>query len=232
MTIILIISKLTYRKANIKNMLIISLFLTLINNPYAIYSVSLQLSYLGTIGVITISPIISNLFTNYKVNKKLANILSVPIAAQIAIAPIMIINFNTISLTFLISNIIAIPLLGISIIGGFIFLIISFVLPLAANKLSFILNIFLKLLIDTAKITSNFKLSTIYIVTPTFFTAVLYYLSVFLTIYKLKANNKLLNTYFKKIILLFLIIIIIIEFPYSNYNKNLKIYFIDVGQRR
>lgn len=35
-----------------------------------------------------------------------------------------------------------------------------------------------------------------------------------------------------KIAIIVVILIIIIEIPYTNYNGKLKIYFIDVGQRR
>lgn len=62
MSIILILSKLSYRKANIKNSMIISLMIILIFNPYSIYSASLQLSYLGTIGVVFFSPIVQKYF--------------------------------------------------------------------------------------------------------------------------------------------------------------------------
>ena len=58
MSIIFIISKLFYRKLDIKNAIAISLLIILIYNPYSINSVSMQLSYLGTIGVIFIAPTI------------------------------------------------------------------------------------------------------------------------------------------------------------------------------
>lgn len=69
MSIILILSKLLYRKANIKNSMIISLVIILIFNPYSIYSASLQLSYLGTIGVVFVSPIVQKYFE--KITEKL-----------------------------------------------------------------------------------------------------------------------------------------------------------------
>ena len=37
---------------------------------------------------------------------------------------------------------------------------------------------------------------------------------------------------YKKVITILIITIILIEIPYTNYNGKLKIYFIDVGQRR
>lgn len=61
MCILLILSKLFYRKSDILNTISISFLIIIIFNPYSLNSVSMQLSYLGTIGVIFLSPIIENI---------------------------------------------------------------------------------------------------------------------------------------------------------------------------
>ena len=58
MSIILILSKIFYQKADTLNTITISILIILIFNPYSINSVSMQLSYLGTIGVIYVAPIV------------------------------------------------------------------------------------------------------------------------------------------------------------------------------
>ena len=225
MSIILILSKLFHRKADIKNTIIISVLIILVFNPYNINSVSLQLSYLGTIGVIFVAPVIEKLLehiiyrilanfratapTKEKIDRlqKIIRIISVPIAAQITILPIMVKNFNTISLTFLISNIIAMPLLGICIIGGFLITFISFIWFGLAKKIGIIFNLILKILILIAKFCGNLKLSNIYVVTPNTITIIIYYIIVFLAICFFQYNEKvvarrgstfLTNTWSKK----------------------------------
>ncbi|MGN1310354.1 MAG: ComEC/Rec2 family competence protein [Clostridia bacterium] len=271
MSIIFIISKLFYRKLDIKNTIAISLLIILIHNPYSINSVSMQLSYLGTIGVIFIAPTIERALAYFfiklsarilgghrvrpyneiknseleKINNKLAKIISVPIAAQIAILPIMVKNFNTISFTFLISNIIAMPLLGISIIGGYLLTLVSFISLNLTRKVGIIFNLILRALILIAKFFANLKLSNIYVITPNTITIVIYYIVVFLGIYVSQYISNLdghrarpyIRKYlhkisYKKIIIFILILIVIIEIPYESYNGKLKIYFIDIGQRR
>lgn len=198
MSIIFIISKLFYRKADIKNTIAISALIILIFNPYSINSVSMQLSYLGTLGVIFIAPMINN---------KISKIISAPIAAQIAISPIMIKNFNTISFTFLISNLIAMPLLGICIIGGYLLTLFSFIWIGLAKKIGIIFNLILKTLILIAKVCGNLKLSNIYVITPNAITIVIYYIIVFTGIYVFiyrkkiaarKGSTFLTNTWSKK----------------------------------
>lgn len=264
MSIILILSKLFYRKADILNTIFISVLIIVIFNPFSINSVSMQLSYLGTMGVIFVVPIVENgilqiLSTITSATRKgrgfqrMIKVISVPIAAQITILPIMIKNFNTISLTFLISNILAMPLLGISIIGGFILTFLSFTWEWGATKIGIIFNLILKVLMLIAKFCGELKLSNIYVITPKTITIVLFYFCLVWGIcyfqYKKKIATRmwriihgikkclipmvcyrLIN--YKQIVIIIFVLVFLIEFPWVNYNGKLKIYFVDVGQRR
>lgn len=157
----------------------------------------------------------------------------------------MVRNFNTISLTFLISNIIAMPLLGICIIGGYLLTIISFMWLGLAKKIGIIFNIVLKALLLIAKFCGNLKLSNIYVITPNTITIIIYYIVISIIVLKNNPNflfstkttmfqNSIFlqKTWKKKIIAIILVLIILLEIPWTNYNGKLKIYFIDVGQRR
>lgn len=157
----------------------------------------------------------------------------------------MVRNFNTISLTFLISNIIAMPLLGICIIGGYLLTIISFVWLDLSKKIGIIFNIVLKALLLIAKFCGNLKLSNIYVITPNTITIIIYYIVISIIVLKnnpnflfstkttMFQNSKIFQkNWKKKIIAIILVLIILLEIPWTNYNGKLKIYFIDVGQRR
>lgn len=71
MSIILIISKIIHKKADIINTIAISILILITFNPYSIRSVSLQLSYLGTAGVIFLSPVIEKIFIEIVHTKKI-----------------------------------------------------------------------------------------------------------------------------------------------------------------
>ena len=245
MASLVIVAKILHRKASALNSILISLLIILINNPYLVNNISLQLSYLGTIGVIYIAPIVQKQIQKLNINKKISKVLSIPISAQIAILPIIITNFNTISLTFLISNISVIPLIGVVIILGFITVLISFVWMWGAQSLGIIINLILKTIIGISKFCGNLKISSIYIITPNKITIIIYYfiLVIIIYIFNLKKlqnfkhfEKKFLHFYSKipkkKVVLILIIIIVLIEIPYVNFNGKLKIFFIDVGQRR
>ena len=226
MTIYLIIGCIFYRRISVFSSLNLSLLVIIIMNPYCLFDVGLQLSYAGTIGIVYLYPIIKE-----KIYNK-ANSILITISANIVIIPIMLYNFNTISLTFFISNLLAGPIIGIIIILGFSIIIISLIFFPIANIFSKILNLLIILFLNTAKACANLPLSKIFIITPTLKFIFLYYWLLAFIIVKertqIRINIKLKN----KVIAILIILVIINPIKYfSNIKQsNLKIYFVDVGQ--
>jgi len=112
MGIISIMAELFYRKNDTWNNIFLSLLILLIYNPFLIKSISVLLSFMGTIGIIALQ-------------KK---IKSITLAATLFIIPIMAASFNTISVTALIISIVVGWIIGPIIVLGFIF-IVCFILP-------------------------------------------------------------------------------------------------------
>lgn len=226
MTIYLTLGSIFYRRISIFSSLNISLLIIIIMNPYSLFDIGLQLSYAGTIGIVYLYPIIKE-----KIYNK-ANSILITISANIVIIPIMMYNFNTISLTFFISNLLAGPIIGIIIILGFSIIIVSLIFFPIANIFSKILNLLIILFLNTAKACANLPFSKIFIITPTLKFIFLYYcLLVFIIIKErtqIRINIKLRN----KVIAILIILVIINPIKYfSNIKQsNLKIYFVDVGQ--
>ena len=226
MTIYLILGGIFYRRISVFSSLNLSLLVIIIMNPYCLFDVGLQLSYAGTIGIVYLYPIIKE-----KIYNK-ANSILITISANIVIIPIMLYNFNTISLTFFISNLLAGPIIGIIIILGFSIIIISLIFFPIANIFSKILNLLIILFLNTAKACANLPFSKIFIITPTLkFIFLYYYLLVFIIIkerIQIRISIKLKN----KVIAILIILVIINPIKYfSNIKQsNLKIYFVDVGQ--
>ena len=247
MSIIVLCANLIYQKPDIWTSISISLLVILIHNPFYISEIGLQLSYLGTIGIILFNNNVENFLNRIKINNKILKLLSVTISAQIMIMPIMAYKFNSISLTFFISNILASPFLGINIILGFITIFVSLISFNLAKMLAILLDLTLEMLIFISEFTSKIPLSSIIIKTPYVFTIIIIYCLVLIinyiySIYNLKLNLRLfqkqiLRKINKKNIKMFLLItlsLIIIfnffSFIYQLIPKDLKVNFIDVGQ--
>ncbi len=245
MAIVVIGAKICYRKENFFTSICISLIIILIQNPFAINDIGLKLSFMGTAGIVIFNKSITNFFIKLKIKQKIAEALSVTFSAQLMIMPITILNFNTISLTFFISNILASPLLGIIIIFGFISIFISSILNPISKILFLILHIFLELLILVSKVTEKIPGSSILVKTPNILFAIVYYILILLFNYffVIKQNPtrrfhkkiikiitiKNIKNAFKVIAVVFLIMLLLTRIV-RIINPTLKIYFIDVGQ--
>lgn len=202
MGIIMIFSKLIYRKNDIYTSISISLLLVLIYNPFLIQNLGLQLSYGGVIGIIIFNKSIlkflkdikiKNKIYKYKIRPKIQSkldkikeIISVSISVQICIVPIILYNLNTFNIYFLITNLILSIIIGPIVILGFLFIIIVLINLQIATLLSKIIEIGVKILIFISKI-GELKCAKIYVATPSLFSIIMYYLSiiVILHIYKI-----------------------------------------------
>lgn len=153
MAIMSILSSILRRRSDFGNGLSLSILIQVIYNPYVIFDIGFMLSYSGAIGIVS--------FYKFFSKKIKSKIVSVTLAANVIIMPIMIWKFNTISFTFIISNVLASGLLGIIIILEFISIIIKM------KPIFIILELCLTLLMKIASICSKIPLSKIFVTTQT-----------------------------------------------------------------
>lgn len=231
MSIYMILGNLLYKKTNILSSISISMIFILLENPYSILDIGLQLSYAGILGIVIIYPILnkykSSKIIKIKIIDKIIDIILVTLSANIVLFPIILFHFNTISTTFLLSNLLVSPIIGIIIFLGFFTIIISYTFPfmiaIFSNALQFALTILLKI----ANLIGNIPFSRIYLPTPKIYMIIIYYLTLFIILkYKKIINKKII----KKIIAILLVFSILINIVILKIPKNLEIYFIDVGQ--
>lgn len=221
MGIIVLFAKIVYRKPDILTSISLSLLIILIDNPFAIKDIGLQLSYLGTIGIVYLNKPIANFLEKY-MKKKIAKILAITISAQIMVLPVTVINFNNISTVFIISNIIAAPLTGGIILLGYANVLIGVISLDIAKIIAILTHSFVQLLIWTAELTAKIPYSSITTITPHLITVIYYYIFIY-AIWRKKLV--------KKASIIFLILIICIT-TIDIIPKKFKIHFVDVGQRR
>ncbi len=241
MTILVCFSKLIYRKNDIYNSLSLSALLILFFNPYKLFNIGFELTFLGTIGILLIgSKLLKKGTDNIRQNilkDKLKRIvidsLVISLSVQILIAPIIILNFNTISYNFLISGLISTPIFALIMIIG-IFSLIVFPLKTIFYP---VIKILVEFLIGISKVLSNLPFSNIIIPTPNLIFIIAYYTILFLIfisqkewIFRIFKGKEKIKRMINKIISVILIITLILQVFNDFKSKNLRIYFIDVGQ--
>ncbi len=245
MGIIMLISKLVYRKSDIWSNLALSTLIILALNPYTILDIGFQLSYGGTIGIVLLSKRMSEFIKqkiniksaenqkvdiktdvekqkkninnklqyrkidiknleNKKVNTKrnivnkiinyIIDTLVVTFSANIIIIPIMAFQFNTVSLTFWISNLLASPFMGVVVILGFIVYIVSLISINISKIIAIPLNIILVLFLKIAEVCSRIPFSSIIVRTPYVISIVIYYLVIILILNRKFIRERIQDT--------------------------------------
>lgn len=193
MGILMLFSKIIYRKNDIYTSMAISLFCILIYNPFLLLNAGLQLSYGGVIGIIFFNKQLIQIFKNIKIKnkiykykirpiiqkhiEKIEEIISISISVQLFILPIIISNLNTLNPYFLLSNLILSIIAGPIVIIGFLFILIILINTNIAKLFTNVIKITIKILIYVSNI-SKIPFSKIYIPTPNLFQIVIYYIMI------------------------------------------------------
>ncbi|MEO5647605.1 MAG: ComEC/Rec2 family competence protein, partial [Chitinophagaceae bacterium] len=126
------------RKASIYNSLAASAFILLCYNPYMLWDVGFQLSYLAVAGIVSLQkPIYNFLYVRNKWLDKIWKLLAISLAAQVLTTPVCIYYFHQFPNYFLLTNLIAVPLSSLILFLEIILLVVAKlpVLPLYLGQL-------------------------------------------------------------------------------------------------
>lgn len=162
--------------------------------------------------------------------QKAKMLVIISISANILILPVIVYNFNIFSLTFLLSNILISPILGIIFLVGYITVFSSVISIKIAMPFAIFLNFLIKIFNYIAEFLSNIEITRVLVTTPNIITVIIYYIAVIYVFYfRTKVIVNINYKVRKKIITITTLIIILVQvIPIDNHN--LKIFFIDVGQ--
>lgn len=121
MGIIMVLAPRNGRAYNVYNALAFSALLESALNPFVLWDSGFQLSFLGTLGIVMLTPLWMRLFRpieRFPLGNYIAETFAVTLAAELATLPIFALTFHTISLIALITNILTVPLLPYFILLG------------------------------------------------------------------------------------------------------------------
>lgn len=128
------------------NTLSVAGFAMLIYNPSWLFDVGFQFSFMAVAAILLIhnwsyrQMVFKNRFLNW-----LWELISVSMAAQIGVAPLVLLYFSRFPVHFLLTNILVIPLVTLIIYGAITMLLFSFI-PVVGQMIAWALNLLLELL--------------------------------------------------------------------------------------
>jgi len=177
MALIVILAEITHRNYQAGRALIVACLLMLIVNPkILVFDLSFQLSFLATVAVIYISPILKNKLGFVTEKFGLRDTISFIISVQILVLPLILYSMGTLSLVALPTNILIIAFMPVVMLFGFISGAIGFIwLPLAL-PFAWISWILLAYIFNVAKFFVGLPFSTINVLDFSFGMMILYYI--------------------------------------------------------
>ena len=167
MSIILITAPFLSRKNNPTIAILLAACIMIFINPLILwYDAGFHLSFLATLGLIHISPIISPIIKKIiPLPDSIQSTLSETLSAMIPTTPYIAASFHQISLIALISNILVLPLIPITMATGSISIIFSLI-PQISGPINIITNTLLSYIILIGQKLSQIPYSSIDIEIP------------------------------------------------------------------
>jgi competence protein ComEC len=139
------------KETNIYNTLIVSVFLILLFEPFFLFDIGFQLSYIAVFFILWLQPLLKLI---WKPKNKIAiyfwDILTVSFAAQIGTLPLSIYYFHQFPGLFFVTNLVLIPILSIIMGLGLVLMILAYFdfvphfLVIIVEKSIFLMNLFIK----------------------------------------------------------------------------------------
>ena|GEM_PF-1944601 len=106
-----LLAEIWLRRTEWPSVLMLSLAINLIINPYALFELGFQLSYLAAAGIFLWLPFFRTLLNKLPIPSGMAAALAVTLAAQLGVLPWSIQHFNTLSLIAPLANLVCVALL-------------------------------------------------------------------------------------------------------------------------
>ncbi|MDX6181318.1 ComEC/Rec2 family competence protein [Flavobacterium sp. Fl-77] len=129
------------RNGNLYHTLLVSLFLILLFEPYFLFDVGFQLSYLALFFILWLQPLLKQFWKpKNKISDYIWNVLTVSIAAQIGTLPLCLYYFHQFPGLFFITNLVISPFLSFIMLVGIVVVLLAVI---NANPL-FLITIFEK----------------------------------------------------------------------------------------
>jgi competence protein ComEC len=168
------------RVSNMQSAILITCALMLFYNPLLLrYDIGFQLSFLATIGIVAMYPILESIFIRNKKSISILEILFMTISAQIFVLPIIIYHFHIFSWISLLVNILVLPILPITMLGVFLLIVFDFVFQPLSLFFSWISYFLLSYEIDVIDFFAQKKWGSVEIVNMSAYWFLMYYILLF-----------------------------------------------------
>lgn len=200
-------------------------------SPQLIYDISFQLSFSATAGLLYLSPVVTKLLI--KLPKYIAVNLAITISAQLSVLPFLAWYFNSVSISALLANILAVPIIENMIIFGLLGVILGAILPVGQAVLFIYCSMAIGLVYHITSVVAAIPNGNLYLPSIGILGGTSYYLVLIGCLTMLESKLGYWKIYWKKYkkgFLAFLVILCFLGIIYQKHSEPVRMHFIDVGQ--
>ena len=147
------------------------------------YDVGFQLSFLAVLGLVYVAPLFDKWFQLVPKTLGLREALQMTLSAQITAVPIILLNFERLSLVAPLANVLVAPFIPLAMFFGFLAIVVSMISFQLSLLVGFLAYICLTAMLKTAELLANIPLASLEIQGLSYLVVVSYYLVVVLIIY-------------------------------------------------
>lgn len=220
----LLVGRLISRDVSILNTLALSAFLLLAANPMSLFEAGFDLTYAATLSIVIFAPRLARRLPRLPLG--LAELTAMSAAASLGVLPIIARNFNRVTSASLILNLAAVPLVGVIMGIGYVFLPLAAAVPAMARYVAVLLSFMTTLFTRVATLLDPFPIFSFRVPTPGVWVICGYAASLLLAAFEPKLKPLRLAA----AALTGLFIFLMIAPPPPPATRGLKVTMIDVGQ--
>lgn len=214
------------RENNILNAMALAGIITILINPASLFTISFQLTFLAAWGVVYIFPILREIFP---VKGWGWDMFLLPLAAELAVLPLIAYYFNIITPVSILTNILVSYLSGAAVILGFIAIFLATFAAFLTPLVLYPAGLCIALIQWIVSWVEPLPGAYIWVATPPVWSLVLYFIALLIGLMALRHHAfRQWKVPALGILILFFTLLLL---PASYYNRGyLELDFIDVGQ--
>lgn len=195
MALIVIFARSFARRYDVGRALVLAALVMVIHNPLIlVFDVSFQLSFIATIGLVYVSPLVQDKLLFVTEKFALRDIIATTLGTQLFITPFLIHTMGEVSLVSLISNILVLPIIPYLMMIGFTAVMIGFVLHMIALPFAWITELILKYMLYITEIFASIPFASIRIQTSIEILVCIYGMYAIILIYLWRQKNSSLHS--------------------------------------
>jgi len=225
MALLYLSGKLLWEQTRLLNTVSFSAFVLLLLNPFSLFEPGFEMTYAATLSIILFYPRVSKFLSRLPL--RIGELLALSLTAQLGVLPLLAGFFNRVTFSALLLNIPAMPLVGVIMGSGFVFLALSPPSPamtaLLVPGIKFLVNVFLWI----SRLFDAVPAFSYRIPTPPPAVVIGYYLFLLVLLLRPRFRGQRLLGF--SLFAIFLAVLITYPFP-PRPSPALRITFLDVGQ--